>query len=245
MGRGKSKAQSKGTLTSVSFFENASPSKLANAIEKARKIGTLPDGLNEKCFLQKIFYANNIIDKPTIVSEEEFEKNSGAELYRAVNAIMDENGNVIVSPEKMAKSVMCDDHTRLAGNRANAFGDGLYFAEDRAVAEQYGKHDTIDKTAIMKAKFKKNAKIATEHALVEQLSREKETGKITPELEKTLSDLGVDFRTLKNPVGYFFSRSALSVYALSKGYDAILGKKGKTNILNRSCLIMTEKIEKK
>lgn len=146
---------------------------------------------------------------PDIVDQQTFDALPGQALYRTVNVQGSD------SAVDICARTMTSDVTTIGGGR---MGDGFYFANDlRHSQTVYGTYkNNINKTATMSLKLNSNAKVVTETGLQSMLSRESST------VQSAINRMS----------GGGWSRSAMTAYALYKGYNVVKGG-AYTNIIDR------------
>ena len=175
-------------------------------------------GLNEGSLFQNVLTGAGLNAKPTVISDEEFDKyvrdNKTQVLYRGVN------GNREFTGDDFQNQTRYGDYTSTG---RGIYGDGLYFTTNVVEAHNYGK-------SIMKMTLSKNAKVIDYQKLNNQFKKEL---KNNPNLHKTL-------------LQKYDQSSGLSIYALQKGYNVIHVKGGNHGTdfyaaLTRDAMIVSNK----
>ena len=102
----------------------------------------------------------------------------------------------------------------------------IYFATTYSSSGGYGNTTgNIKKTAVMRAKLNNNAKIIDYNSAVRGCNQEISSGS---KLGKTLAKCD--------------TKSAHSIYAMTKGYNVITSSNGYYNVLNRNAVTMSKSI---
>lgn len=202
-------------------FANLTTSQQAAAINSALST-TLPDVLNNKSDLQKLLVSQNLTGVPTVVSPNQLSKTRGTTIYRTVNAIYDSNTDTGYTAPQIADQTLRSRHVRTSDGGTAVYGEGLYFATRLSSSLAYGKtRGDISKTCYMTAKISPSAKIITYNQAVRGADSEIRRG----------TQLGKALKLCSDPY---------SVYAVCKGYQAIDNQRGYINIIDRSCLTISD-----
>ena len=180
--------------------------------------------------MQRFTYNLGLNDKPTLVDDSVLDTMNGTELFRTVNAGKDPVARVKYDADEIATQVQRGRVTRYSDNGGSVYGRGLYFADDYYSSKVYGNETgNIKSTAMIRAKLNSNAKTIDYNQARRGLSREMSSGS---KLGKSLSK-----------ISRRDSESAVSIYALSKGYNVITSGHGYFNILNRNAVTMSKTIK--
>ena len=180
--------------------------------------------------MQRFTYNLGLNDKPTLVDDSVLDTMNGTELFRTVNAGKDPVARVRYDADEIATQVQRGRVTRYSDNGGSVYGRGLYFADDYSDSKVYGnKTGDIKSTAMIRAKLNSNAKTIDYGQAKRGLSREMASGS---KLGKSLSK-----------IARRDSESAVSIYALSKGYNVITSGHGYFNVLNRNAVTMSKTIK--
>lgn len=183
--------------------------------------------------MQRFTYNLGLNDKPTLVDDTTLDSMHGTELFRTVNAGKDPVARVKYDADEIATQVQRGRVTRYSDNGGSAYGRGLYFANSYSESAQYygNKSGDIKATAVMRCKLNSNAKAIDYYTAKSNLSTEIASG----------SKLGKTLRKINSRD----SQSAVSIYAMCKGYNVITSGHGYFNILNRNAVTMSTTIKSK
>lgn len=206
-----------------------------NALSDAQKAALIvhasnqkvPDHLNNTSDLQKLMYTANLGGMPEVVSDSQLSKTPGTEMFRTVNSLYNSKTDVNLTAPQMADSLAKSRQTYFASSSTGgaAYGEGLYFATRRSDSTAYGNTTgNLAKTAVVRAKMKPGTKTISYSSAASAASREINNG---TQLGKALKGLN--------------SQARPSVYALCKGYQALTSGHSYVNILDRSCLVISDK----
>ena len=188
-----------------------------------------PDFLSDSA-MQRFTYNLGLNDKPTLVDDSVLDTMNGTELFRTVNAGKDPVARVRYDADEIATQVQRGRVTRYSDNGGSVYGRGLYFADDYVGSKVYGnKTGDIKSTAMIRAKLNSNAKTIGYSQATSGLRREIASGS---KLGKSLGK-----------IARRDSESAVSIYALSKGYNVITSGHGYFNVLNRNAVTMSKTIK--
>ena len=188
-----------------------------------------PDFLSDTA-LQRFAYNLGMNDKPTLVDDSVLDTMNGTELFRTVNAGKDPKARVRYDADEIAIQVQKGRDTRYSDNGGSVYGRGLYFANTYRASKVYGKTTgNIKSTAMIRCKLNSNAKTIDYYQATGGLSREIASGS---KLGKSLSK-----------IARRDNESAVSIYALSKGYNVITSGHGYFNVLSRNAVTMSKTIK--
>lgn len=185
----------------------------------------IPRHLNDDDF-NRFTYKANVNGKPQIVADDSTVRqiagqNGNPILYRTVNAVYDSQRDVGFSAPDIANQTL---NSRLQRSGDGIYGQGFYFADSKGDSTAYGRtRNNVNKTCYMTATLNSYANRIGYNTLHSMFSREINSG----------SSLGKRLRR-------FDSQSALSIYALKKGYNVIDCGNGYWNILDRSALTVSK-----
>ena len=113
----------------------------------------------------KVMYALGMNNKPTVVSDDQFDKLPGKDLYRTVY----DSPNPPPYSADILDQIRTGDYTQLSGSGGSAHGRALYFArDDFSESAYYGMRGSNAK--VMRAKINPNAKIVSERTLRSQMA---------------------------------------------------------------------------
>lgn len=177
--------------------------------------------------LQKVLYGLKLNDKPTLVDDSVLDSMPGTDLYRTINATNDHANRIKYTAMDIASQTIKGSVTRVSNTGGSVHGRGIYFADSYHGSTVYGNRSgSINQTAVVRAKLSSTARTISENSAQSGLSREISSGS---KLGKALSKIGYQDQT--------------AVYALAKGYDAIVARNGYHVIINRSALIASKDIK--
>ena len=180
--------------------------------------------------LQRFTYNLGMNDKPTLVDDATLDSMNGTELFRTVNAGKDSVARVKYDADEIAVQVQRGRVTRYSDNGGSVYGRGLYFADNYGDSSIYGNTaGNIKSTAMIRCKVNSNAKAINYSRAKSGLQSEISSGS---KLGKALSKINSKD-----------SQSAVSIYALAKGYNVITSGHGYFNVLNRNAVTMSTTIK--
>lgn len=216
---------------SYDVFMMMSDDDKADYIEQAIQSG-VPVFLANNDY-QKFLYNSGMDIKPQVVDDSVLDSMNGTEIFRTVNFAKDKAHGYTYTADQIAAQVMKATHTRVSDTGGSYYGRGLYFADSySASANGYGNtRGNVKLTAVMRGKLNGNARIVNINTAQSGLSREINSG----------SKLGRTLRKMNQKDHW----SAVSTYALSKGYNVISSGDGYLNILNRNAVTMSATIKPK
>ena len=177
--------------------------------------------------LQRVLYGLKLNDKPTLVDDSVLDSMPGKSLYRTVNATNDPTNRMKYGADEVANQVLRGSVTRVSDTGGSVYGRGIYFADDYRDSVSYGNRSgNIKQTAVIRTKLSPTAKTIdvwkADSAAMNEISSGSKLG-------KALSKLQV--------------KDQSAVWALAKGYDAMVAKNGYHVIINRSALIASKDIK--
>ena len=195
----------------------------------------VPDFLSDSAF-QRFMYNNELDGKPQIVDDKTLDSMSGQDIFRTVNSVYDSRNDVGYSALEIAQQIQYGDFTRFSDTGGSVYGKGLYFSNDYFGSTSYGyNRNNVKKTAVVRCKLNQNAKIIDYGTLGSMYRTELNSGtKLATSLSKAVNG---------------DTKSALSIFALSKGYNVITSSKSTSvsdtyfNILDRSVLTMSSDVK--
>jgi hypothetical protein len=176
---------------------------------------------------QKVLYGLNMNDKPTLVDDSVLDTMPGKDLFRTVNDSKDTANRIKYTATDIASQTIKGSVTRVSDTGGSAYGRGVYFADNYYDSTAvYGQtRNNISKTAVIRAKLSPTAKTIGTRAAQQQTVQEIKSGS---KLGKAISKLGL--------------RDQTTIWALAKGYDAMVAPNGYHVIINRSALIASKDI---
>ena len=177
---------------------------------------------------QKILYGLKMNDKPTLVDDSVLDKMPGKDLFRTVNDSKDTVNRMKFSAQEIADQTIRGSVTRVSDTGGSAYGRGVYFADSYYESTSvYGNtRNDIGKTAVIRAKLSPTAKTIGTRAAQQQTVKEINSGS---KLGKAISELNM--------------RDQTTIWALAKGYDAMVAPNGYHVIINRSALVASKSIK--
>lgn len=177
--------------------------------------------------LQKVLYGLKLNDKPTLVDDSVLDSTPGKELFRTVNATNDHANRIKYTAVDIANQTIKGSVTRVSDTGGSVHGRGIYFADDYRSSVTYGNRSgNVNQTAVVRVKLSPSAKTVSTSVAANGVSKEISSG---TKLGKALSKIGSQDRT--------------AVWALAKGYDAMVGGYGYHVVINRSVLIASRDIK--
>ena len=196
----------------------------ADVISNSAKQG-VPSHLSQTDF-QKFIYNSGLNDKPDVVDDATLNSMNGTEIFRTVNNVYDRQNDISYNADQIAKQVIAGRVTRTSDNGGSVYGRGIYFADNKSDSTAYGNvRGNVKKTAVIRGKLNNNAKVANYYTMLSQMSSEIRSGS---KLGKALAKCDSD--------------SAVSIYAMSKGYNVISNGRGYLNVLNRNAITVSSNI---
>ena len=176
--------------------------------------------------LQRVLYGLKLNDKPTLVDDSVLDSMPGKDLYRTVNDSKDTVNRIKYTAVDVANQVIRGSVTRVSDTGGSVHGRGIYFADNYHGAIAYGnRRGSINQTAVVRVKLNTNAKTISESRADSGVMREINSGS---KLGKAIANVGHRDRT--------------AVWALAKGYDAIVASNGYHVVINRSALVASKTI---
>ena len=176
--------------------------------------------------LQKVLYGLKLNDKPTLVDDSVLDSMPGKDLYRTVNASNDQANRIKYTAVDVANQVIRGSVTRVSDTGGSVHGRGIYFADSYHGSTPYGnRRGNINQTAVVRVKLNPSAKTVSERSADNGVMREINSGS---KLGKAISKVGHNDRT--------------AIWALAKGYDAIVASNGYHVVVNRSALVASKTI---
>lgn len=176
---------------------------------------------------QKFTYNSKMNDKPQLVDDAVLDSMNGTEIFRTVNNVYNKRTDISYKADEIAAQVTKGSVTRVSDTGGSVYGRGIYFAEGYSRSTVYGStRGNIQKSAVIRGKLNSNAKIISYSQATSGMQREISSG----------SKLGRSLARMD-------SKSAASVYALSKGYNVISSGHGYLNILNRNAVTMSTTVK--
>ena len=177
--------------------------------------------------LQKVLYGLKLNDKPTLVDDSVLDTMPGTDLYRTINATNDNANRIKYTAMDVASQTIKGSVTRVSDTGGSVHGRGIYFADSYRGSTVYGNtRNSINQTAVVRVKLSPTAKVISTSAAASGLSREINSGS---KLGKALSKIGRQDQT--------------AVWALAKGYDAMVASNGYHVVINRAALIASKDIK--
>ena len=199
-----------------SAFEAMTDDQKADVINKALSTG-VPIFLDDSG-IQRFAYFTGMSNKPNVVSDAQLNSMSGRELFRTVNDAYDQRKDIGYTANDIIKQISAGDFTMYSDSGGSANGKAIYFASSVSSSAGYaGRGATM-----MRAKVT-GGKSISHSAAISQYRNALARG---DKLAKACSRAD--------------SRSAVNLYALSKGYD-IITTSDYCMVLNRRCLTVSTK----
>ena len=205
-------------------FKKMTDDQKADAITQAAKT-QVPVFLAQND-LQKVLYGLKLNDKPTLVDDSVLDTMPGKELFRTVNATSNQQYRMKFTATDIAQQTIRGTVTRVSDTGGSVHGRGIYFADSYRGSTAYGNRmGNANQTAVVRVKLSPSAKTISENSAISGLSKEISSGS---KLGRALSRIGHQDQT--------------AIYALAKGYDAIVASNGYHVVINRSALVASKTI---
>ena len=188
-----------------------------------------PDFLSDSA-LQRLTYNLGLNDKPQLVDDKVLDSMNGTEIFRTVNSVYDGKNDLNYTAVEIGKQLQKGSMTRYSDSGGSVYGRGIYFANSYGSSVGYGRtNGNVKSTAVVRAKLNGNAKVAKYDTIyydciVEMNNKNTKLGRA---LKKCDAD------------------SAVSIYALAKGYNVLETWNGYYNVLNRNAITMSNSIKPK
>lgn len=170
--------------------------------------------------LQRFAYFTGMSDKPTIVSDSALDGMSGKDLYRTVKPAYNSTTDIGYTSTDICKQIAKGDFTMYSDSGGSAYGKAIYFADSFSDSSWYGNGNSKD--LMMRAKITSGKTISTT-SLRSKYSAALNSGD-----------------KLATACSRADRQSASNLYALAKGYSAVIDSGGYHMILNRGCLSMSD-----
>lgn len=213
---------------SYTAFMSMSNDDKADFIDSVVKQQT-PVFLADNAF-QRFTYNSRMNDKPQLADDKTLDSMNGTEMFRTVNSTYNPKTDIGYRADEIAAQIAKGSVTRVSDTGGSVYGRGIYFATDYSSSAAYGNRSgNIKQTAMLRAKLNSNAKTITYHNATSGLSREISSG------SKLGRSLG---RIARND-----HASAVSLYALSQGFNVIDNQRGYLNVLNRNALTVSSTVK--
>ena len=210
--------------TDYNSFMAMTDDEKADVISNAVQQG-VPAHLSNTDF-QKFVYNSGLNDKPDVVDDATLDSMTGTELFRTVDGVYDKQNDISYTADQIARQVMAGRVTRTSDTGGSVYGRGIYFADSKSGSTSYGgTRGNVKKTAVMRAKLNSNAKIINYNTASNGASAEIRSGS---KLGKALAKCD--------------TKSAISIYAMTKGYNVITSGHGYMNVLNRNAITMSKSV---
>lgn len=206
-------------------FKKMTADQKADAISQAAKT-QVPVFLAQND-LQRVLYGLKLNDKPTLVDDHVLDAMPGKDLFRTVNDAKDQAHRIKYTATDVANQVIKGSVTRVSDTGGSVHGRGIYFADSYHGSTTYGRTSgNINKTAVVRVKLSPTAKTVSTHTAAAGVSAEIASGS---KLGRALAKIGSTDRT--------------AVWALAKGYDAMVANNGYHVVVNRSALVASKTIK--
>lgn len=211
---------------SFDAFKKMTDDQKADAILKVKNT-QVPTFLSQSD-TQKVLYGLRLNDKPTLVDDSVLDKMPGKDLFRTVNDSKDQANRIKYSAMDIASQTIKGSVTRVSDTGGSAYGRGVYFADDYyGSTSVYGQtRNDINKTAVIRAKLSPTAKTIGTRQAQQMTVQEIKSGS---KLGKAISQIGI--------------RDQTTIWALAKGYDAMVAPNGYHVVINRSALFASKSIK--
>lgn len=201
-------------------FLKMSDDDKADVVADALQVG-LPLFLDDSP-LQRLAYFTGMSDKPTMVDDSALDSMRGQDIFRTVHDTYNSSLDIGYSATEIYKQIAYGDFTMYSDSGGSAYGRGIYFADSFRESSLY-QQGAQNKNWTMRAKITSGKTIST--------------GQLTRDFSRALNAGD----KLANACDRFSTRDSLNLYALAKGYSAVIdGSSGYHMILNRGCLTMSK-----
>ena len=202
-----------------SNFQSMTDDEKADVISDAIGVG-LPAFLDDSA-LQRFAYYTGMSDKPTMISDSQFNNVKGLTIYRTVHDAYNPSTDIGYTANDIYKQISGGDFTMYSDSGGSAYGKAIYFADNFRASQVY--MDSRHNNVMMRAKVTGN--VGDYYKLQSQLSRD------NSKLGRACKSVGIS--------------DGLGIYALAKGYDGLAnGTSGTGNYVmmyNRKGLTMSDK----
>lgn len=179
---------------------------------------------------QSFIYNSQMNDKPQVVSESTLNSMKGTELFRTVNNVYNQRADISYRADEIAAQISKGSVTRVSDTGGSVYGRGIYFANTYSGSIVYGNtRGNVQKTAVLRCKLNSNARSISYNAADKALSSEIGSGS---KLGKSLGKIASRDR-----------KSAVSIYALSQGFNVITNGSGYFNVLNRNAVTVSDTVK--
>lgn len=206
-------------------FKKMTDDQKADAIMQAAKT-PVPVFLAQND-LQKVLYGLKLNDKPTLVDDSVLDTMPGKDLFRTINATNDPVHRIKYGADEIGAQIIKGSVTRVSDTGGSVHGRGIYFADSYHGSTAYGNTSgNVGKTAVIRVKLGANARTISTTGAAAGVSREIASGS---KLGRALSRIGRQDQT--------------AVWALAKGYDAMVAGNGYHVVVNRSALVASKSIK--
>lgn len=202
-------------------FETMTDDEKADVIEKS--LGAPVPMFLDQSDLQKFAYFTGMKNKPDVVDDSVLDTMKGQEMFRTVHDAYNRQTDIGYSAKDITRQITEGDFTMYSDSGGSAYGKGIYFANNYYDSALY-MQGNASKNLIMRAKFKDNAKVITAGQLTKQMSKDYNSGSKLAKVVMSKAD----------------GNSENGLYALAKGYDAIVNSNGYIVVLNRRCLAISK-----
>jgi hypothetical protein len=177
--------------------------------------------------LQKVMYGIKMFDKPTLVDDKVLDTMPGKELFRTVNATSDPTNRIKYSATDVALQNIKGSVARVSDTGGSVHGRGYYYADNYHGSTTYGnRRGNVSQTAVIRVKLSPKAKTISTHSAASGVTKEINSGS---KLGKALAKIGRQDQT--------------AIWALAKGYDAMVASNGYHVIINRGALVASKDIK--
>lgn len=201
-----------------SDFQQMTDDQKADVITKALGVG-LPMFLDDSG-LQRFAYFTGMNDKPTVVPDSQLDSIPGKTLYRGIHSAYNRSIDVGYSSQDIYKQIVGGDYTMYSDSGGSVHGKGIYFGDSFGTAQAYA--GSQNNPIVMRGKITSGRTIS-ESTLHNMYRSELSKGS---KLALACSNAG--------------GTSAANLYALAKGYSAVVASNGYHMVLNRGCLTVSD-----
>lgn len=179
---------------------------------------------------QSFLYNSKMNDKPQIVSDKALDSMTGTELFRTVNSVYNRSADIGFRADEIAAQITKGSVTRVSDTGGSVYGRGIYFASSYTGSIVYGNTvGDVKRTAVVRCKLNSNARSINFSSAESRMRSEIVSGS---KLGRSLGRIAATDR-----------KSAVSIYALSQGYNVLTNGSGYFNILNRNAVTVSDTVK--
>lgn len=167
--------------------------------------------------LQKLAYFTGLSETPTIMTESQINAMPGQDLWRSVHSSYDRNTDIGYTSKDIYNQIATGAFTRYSDTGGSAYGRGIYF-DIRKGSYGSGRGYTV-----MHAKIMPGTKTISYNSLQSRWNTERLSGS-----------------KLSRAIMHADPASRPMIYAMAKGYSAVIDSGGYHMILNRKAIALSD-----